>query len=189
MIVMNKIKIGKGTYLYPMPVVIVGANVDNKANFTTVSYVGVIHTNPPLISVTLANSRFSLKGINQNKNFSINIPSVNMVKETDFVGMHSGFKKDKSEIFDYEYGSLKTTPLILNSPLNMECKLNNIIELSSKSSLVIGEILETYAREEVINNGIPDIKKINPLLYTMKDFKYWEVGNEIGNAFCIGKDI
>ena len=52
----------------------------------------------------------------------------------------------------------------------------------------IGEIIETYVNEDLLTDGFPDTKKINPLIYSM-DNNYWEIGDFVGNAFNIGKNI
>ena len=69
----------------------------------------------------------------------------------------------------------------------MECKVIKVIEIYNME-VFIGEIIETYVKEDLLTNGFPDTKKINPLIYSMYN-NYWEIGNFIGNAFNIGKNI
>ncbi|MDU5492768.1 MAG: flavin reductase, partial [Clostridium perfringens] len=85
------------------------------------------------------------------------------------------------------YESNNKIPLIEECPINMECKVTKIIEIYDME-VFIGEIIETYVNEDLLTNGFPDTKKINPLIYSM-DNNYWEIGNFIGNAFNIGKNI
>ena len=100
---MQKIKLGAYPYIYPMPTVIVGTNIDDKPNFITVSYIGIVQHKPPMVSVTLMKSHYSNTGIKENKSFSINIPNTRMVNEADYLGMNSGDSVDKASLFNVFY--------------------------------------------------------------------------------------
>ena len=69
----------------------------------------------------------------------------------------------------------------------MECKVTKIIEIYDME-VFICEIIETYVNQDLLTNGFPDTKKINPLIYSM-DNNYWKIGDFVGNAFNIGKNI
>ncbi len=94
---MVKILMGPQVILGTRPVLLVGANVDDKPNFMTVGACGVASLEPPTISVAIRHSRHTLKGIRQNMTFSVNVPSVDLVKETDYCGLVSGSKVNKVE--------------------------------------------------------------------------------------------
>ena len=137
---MQKIKLGAYPYIYPMPTVLVGTHIDGKPNFITVSYVGIVQHKPAMVSVTLVKGHYSNNGIKKNKSFSINIPDTRMLKKTDFVGMNSGSKIDKASLFTVFYGGLKSVPMIEETPLNLECKLVEVINLQNDSEIFVGEI-------------------------------------------------
>lgn len=182
----EKRKIGAGTYLYPMPTTIVGANVNDKANFIAIAYCGIVQHRPPLIEVGLGKMHYTNSGIKENKTFSVNIPSQDMVVLTDYVGIKSGKVVDKSRLFDVFYGELKTAPMIEEAPLNMECKLVQMLDLNGTHEVFIGEIVQTYVKEEALTEGLPDVTKIKPILFTMHDNNYWKTGEHIGKAWKIG---
>ena len=69
---MDKIQLGPKTLIYPMPVLVVGSNVNGKANFMVAAWGGIANGNPPMISVAIRAQRHTLIGINQNMAFSIN---------------------------------------------------------------------------------------------------------------------
>ncbi len=120
---MSKVTFGPRLLLYPTPAVVIGANVDGKANFMTAAWCGIVNGNPPMISVALQHHRHTLKGIRQSLTFSVNVPSVDLVKETDYCGVASGAKVDKVadcklKVF---YGKLETAPLVDQFPVNLEC--------------------------------------------------------------------
>ncbi len=183
-----KTKLGADTFLYPMPTTLVGANVEGKPNYATVAYCGIVNSSPPLISVGLRRARYTLAGIKENGTFSVNIPSADMVEATDYCGIASGHKVDKSTLFETFYGELETAPMIGECPINMECRLVQTLEFATHDVL-IGEIVEAYTEEQYLTDGVPDIKKIDPILYSTKDSKYWRVGEYLAQAFSVGKKL
>jgi len=185
---MAKIKMENKTLVYPMPAFIIGANVDGKANFMTAAWSGIAASNPPAITVGLQHHRLTLKGMKQNMTFSVNVPSVSQVKETDYVGMVSGAKADKTAIcgFKIYYGRLETAPLIDQCPVNLECRVMHILNLGSHE-LVVGQIEEAYVSEECLTDGKPDVNKIRPFAYAGRN--YIALGEVIAGAFTIGKEL
>jgi flavin reductase (DIM6/NTAB) family NADH-FMN oxidoreductase RutF len=185
----NRVKIGARTFLYPMPTVLVGANVEGKPNYLTAAYCGIVNHQPPMLAVSLHKSHHTNPGIRENGTFSVNIPSTSMVKITDYVGIVSGNELDKSHLFENFYGTLGTAPMIAECPLNLECKLAQVLNLGGTNELYIGEIVETYTQEQFLTNGLPDIKKLDPIIFSMHDNRYWKVGDCLGPAWSIGKDF
>lgn len=182
-----KKKLGGVNLLYPTPTTLVGTTVDGKVNFITISHIGILKAaDPPLISLSMNKTHYSNSGIKSNKTFSVNIPSENLVEQTDYVGMFSGKKHDKSGIFEIFYGRLETAPMIKECPVNMECKLYDIYDISTHD-IFIGEIVETYAEEYVLSEGKVDISRVRPLLYDMTSRKYWTLGRDLANCYDIGK--
>jgi flavin reductase (DIM6/NTAB) family NADH-FMN oxidoreductase RutF len=184
-----KIKLGGMNVLYPTPTVLVGAIVAGKPNFLTIAHIGIVnHAKPFLISMSLGKVHYSNAGIKENKAFSVNLPSENLVVKTDYVGMVSGKKTDKSGVFDIFYGELAKAPLIEACTLNMGCKLYDVYDTPTHE-LFIGEIVETYAEESVLTEGKVDIAKVKPLLFDMSSIKYWSLGEPIANCWNVGKQM
>jgi len=183
---MEKKDIGAKNFWYPMPITLVGANVNGKPNYLTIAFCGMVNLRPPAISVALNKAHYTNSGIRENKTFSVNIPSAEMAKITDYCGLVSGSKVDKSKLFETFYGKLKTAPMIRECPLNLECKLVQTLEFSV-DEVFVGEIIAAYAEERYLTNGLPDIKKINPIVFSMHDNNYWKVGDLVGRAWNIGK--
>jgi len=189
---MSKRKMGTQRPLNPKPVILVGTYLDGKPNFITVSWAGLTSENPPTMLIAIRNIRYSLKGIRENMTFSVNLPSADLVKEADYCGMFSGSETDKARDCNFKifYGNLDTAPLIEQCPVNIECKVYQIIDLEDHS-LIIGEIIETYISEEYFTNGVPDLKKLDPICicafapntegyYKIGDFLgTWGIGNEL----------
>lgn len=185
---MKKLEIGAKTFLYPMPTTLVGANVHGKPNYLTVAYCGIMDYSPPTISVALGKAHYTNIGIKENGTFSVNIPSEELVRVTDYCGLVSGHTVDKSELFETFYGKLGTAPMIRECPLNLECKLIQTLEFSVDEAF-IGEILTAYSEDQYLTDGLPDIKKMNPIVFSMHDNTYWTIGNHLGRAWNIGKEL
>ena len=188
---MVKILMGPTTLIYPMPVLLVGANVDDKPNFMTAAWGGVTNGEPPMLSVAIRPQRHTHKGISQNLTFSVNLPSADLIKETDYCGTASGAKVNKAEAcrFSVFYGKLGNAPLIEQCPINLECKVVHTLKLDSHS-LFIGRVEETHFSESCLTNGKPDIDKIKPFIYTIEPARqYLAFGEVIGQAFHIGREV
>jgi flavin reductase (DIM6/NTAB) family NADH-FMN oxidoreductase RutF len=188
---MSKVAIGARTLLYPLPAVLVGANVDGKPNFSTYAWCGIVNSRPPMLSVAFQHQRHTLKGIKQNGTFSVNIPSTELVKETDYCGLVSGRDTDKVADckFNIFYGKLSHVPLITECPVNIECRAMHILNLGSHE-MVVGQIEEIHVTDSCLTNGEPDVMKIQPFLWvTFPTNQYWTFGKPIAEAFSIGRKL
>ena len=183
---MDKINLGSTIPAYPMPVSLVGACVEGKPNFLAVAWFTMANYKPPSIDITPGKGHYTNPAIKENKTFSVCLPSEDMVEITDYCGIVSGKKTDKSEIFDLFYGELKTAPLIRECPLCMECKLVEIVE-SGQDEIFIGEIVGTYTEERFLTDGKLDFRKMKPLILSQPDTSYWRLGEPVARAWDIGK--
>ncbi len=188
---MGKVIMGRQRFTYLMPAVLVGANVDEKPNFLVVASCGEVNAEPPMISVAIRHHRYTHKGIRQNMTFSVNLPSGDMARETDFCGLVSGSKVNKVAACQFKvfYGKLGSAPLIEQCPVNLECRVAHILDLGTHS-LFIGRIEEAHVTESFLTDGKPDVSKIKPLIYTMApERQYHALGEVIAPAFSIGREL
>lgn len=183
---MSKINIGTNVFTQTMPVTLLGTQTDKKPNFMTLAWVTRVNNKPPLFAVAVNKVHQTNKSIRDNKTFSINIPSQDMIIETDYCGLISAKRNDKSQIFDVFYGELENAPMIIECPLSIECKLHDITELPT-NDLFIGEVVAAYTENKYVTDNNLDIKKINPFVLTMPDNNYWAIGQKVGNAWKDGK--
>jgi flavin reductase (DIM6/NTAB) family NADH-FMN oxidoreductase RutF len=153
-----------------------------------VAWVNRVNSKPPMIAIGINRSHYTPKGILENGSFSINIPGRSMLEVTDYCGLVSGKTIDKSELFELFYGRIPTAPMIVDCPLNMECKLVQAVDLPS-NYFFIGEIVGAYCEERFMTDGKPDIKKVDPFVLTMPDNRYWAIGEHVGGAWSIGKRL
>ena len=188
---MSKVLMGPQTLMYPMPVLLVGSNIDDEPNFMAVAWGGIANGEPPMISVAIRHMRHTLKGISQNGAFSVNIPSADMVREADYCGITSGAKVNKVEACQFEvfYGKLDNAPLIEQCSVNLECKVVHLLDLGSHA-LVVGRIEETHVSQNCLTDGKPDVNKIKPITYIGSPVtRYQALGEVLAKAFSVGREL
>lgn len=181
-----KIGLGAKNCLYPLPTTLVGALVNGKPNYITIAHVGIMDLGS--VSLGMSKVHYTNAGIKANGTFSVNIPSVKMVKETDHCGLVSGKTEDKSALFKTFYGKLKSAPMIEECAVNMECELIKTIDFPTHD-VFIGKIAATYCDEAVLTEGIVDFGKVQPILFVMNDRSYWKLGDKFAKAWDVGKEL
>jgi flavin reductase (DIM6/NTAB) family NADH-FMN oxidoreductase RutF len=182
---MAKKEMGAYNYLYPVPAVLVGSIVNGRINYEMLGNCGIISMHPASLYISSDKKHYTNIGIKENKTFSINIPSVANVIQADYCGLVSGAAKDKSKIFKSFYGKINV-PMIEECPVNIECKVIREFELNGME-IFIGEVVNSYINEECLENDIPNIKKINPLVYGIRN-GYRNIGDWSERDFNIGKE-
>jgi flavin reductase (DIM6/NTAB) family NADH-FMN oxidoreductase RutF len=181
-----KVEVGAKNCLYPLPTTLVGARVNGKPNYITIAHVGIMDLES--ISLGMAKTHYTNAGIKANGTFSVNIPSVKMVKETDYCGLTSGKTQDKAVLFKTFYGKLKTAPMIEECVVNMECQLIKTVDFPNHD-VFVGSIVATYCDETVLTDGVVDFGKVQPILFVMNDRSYWSLGSKFAKAWDIGKEL
>lgn len=185
---MSKIKIDQRFSPYQMPCVIIGTRVDEKPNFMLCTWVSRVNRNPPIWMVSINKKHYTMQGIKKNKMFSMNFPSVELIMKVDYIGITSRKEIDKSSLFNLFYGDSEV-PMIKECTLNIELYVKNLIELSDHF-IVLGTAINSYISESYQTNGVPDIKKMKPIIYTGVEKKptYWGIGEKLGDVFKLGKE-
>jgi flavin reductase (DIM6/NTAB) family NADH-FMN oxidoreductase RutF len=182
---MSKIVIEKNQFCLPWTQTLLGTHVKGKPNFMALDWLTRVNFQPAMLGICVGRGHASNAAVRENGQFSVNIPTVDMVGVTDYCGIVSGEKADKSKLFDVFYGELESAPLIRECPLNIECKLVKNVDLPT-NTFFIGEIVNIYSEEQYLVNGKPDVKKVRPFLLTMPDNRFWSVGEQVGNAWKDG---
>ena len=188
---MPKVQMGAQPMIYPLPVAMIGSHVNNKPNFMTVAWCGVLSSAPPMLSISIGSRNYTQNGIRQNMSFSVNIPSIDLVKEADYCGITSGANADKIKTCGFKvfYGKNSDAPMIEQCPINMECRIVNIYN-SGRSYIIIGQIEETHISDDCLTEGKPDLDKIKPLAYARGTSpRYYALGEIMADAFSVGKKL
>lgn len=164
------------------PVWVIGS-YDNagKANMMTAAWVGICCSKPPCVTVSLRKATYTYQNIMERKAFTVNIPSTNYIKETDYFGTVSGKEVDKLATTGLTSikGEHVDAPYIKEFPVAVECKLVKTVELGLHT-MFIGEIMDV----KMDKNALP-----NMLIFDPKHRNYYSAGENIGKAFSIGTNI
>ena len=176
---MSKVMWKPGTFIYPIPAVMVSCGDMEKSNIITVAWTGIINTNPAMCYISVRPERYSYNIIKETGEFVINLTSENLVFSTDWCGVKSGKNVDKFKEMNLtkEKCNFVNCPAIKESPVSIECKVKEIKELGSHN-MFIAEVLSINAGEEFIDeNGAFDISKCN--LITYANGKYFTLGKKL----------
>jgi len=182
---MAKITIDMNLFCLPWVQTILGTVFEGKPNFMALDWVTRVNYQPPMMGVCVNKGHASHTAILETGEFSINIPTVEMVAVTDYVGIVSGSKTDKSALFRVFYGDLKKAPLIEECPLNIECRLLHAVDLPT-NTFFIGEMVNVFSEERFLTDGKPDAARIRPFILTMPDNRFWALGDVVGHAWKDG---
>lgn len=177
---MSKVIWKPGTFIYPLPVVMVSCGDMNKSNIITVAWTGIVNTDKPMCYISVRKERYSHDIIAKNKEFVINLTNKQLTYATDWCGVRTGAKVDKFKEMHLtkEKGKFVKCPLIKESPVSIECKVVEIKELGSHD-MFMAEILSIDADEKYIDNkGAFDITKCD--LITYANGKYFTLGKQVG---------
>ena len=180
------------TLIYPTPVWLIGTyDQQGKPDAATIAWGGVCSSQPPAVAISLRKPRYTYENIMERKAFTINVPSAEQVIVADYCGIVSGRNTDK-------FTAAKITPVksekvdapyIKEFPMIVECQLIERIEIGIHIHFV-GEIMDVKVEEAMLReDGLPDIMKINPIIYAPENRAYHSVGQYLGMAFSIGKNM
>lgn len=181
---MSKIKVEwkPGNLLYPLPAVMVSCgSTPEEYNIITISWTGTINTNPPMVYISVRPERHSYKILKKNMAFVINLTNEKLAKATDFNGVKSG-----RDINKFEESHLTPVParkvntvIIGESPVNIECKVTQIIPLGSHD-MFVAEVVGVDVDEKYIEQekGTLRLDKANLISYS-HGF-YYLLGKKLG---------
>ena len=185
---MGKVSWKSGTFIYPIPAVMVSCGDMEKSNIITVAWTGILNTNPATVYISVRPTRYSYNIIKETKEFAINLTTTKLARATDWCGVKTGAKVDKFKEMHLtkEKGEFVKCPVIKESPVAIECKVKEIRELGSHH-MFIAEVLSIDADEKYIDEkGAFDISKCNLIAYS--NGHYYSLGRKIGRfGFSVEK--
>ncbi len=183
---MKKIRLDPGPFVLPMPAVLIGAAVNKVPNFMPAAFIGIVNFRPVVVACGLNPAHHTSSGILSNGTFSINLPGADLVEATDWCGLNSGRRTDKSKVFETFAGDLEDAPMIKACRLTAECRLVKTVEFPV-DTVFFGEVASVHVDEAALTDGAPDWARISPLLFTFPDKRYWVLGNHVAQAWSVGK--
>lgn len=177
---MAKVQWKAGTFIYPIPAVMVSCGTMEKSNIITVAWTGIINTNPAMCYISVRPERHSYNIIKENGEFVINLTTEKLAYATDWCGVKSGKDVDKFKEMKLtkESAYFVKAPLIKESPVSVECKVKQIVPLGSHD-MFVAEILSIDADEKYIDEkGAFDISKCNLIAYA--NGGYYPLSDKVG---------
>ena len=177
---MGKVVWKPGTFIYPIPAVMVTSGTMEKSNIMTVAWTGIQNTNPAIVYISVRPERYSYNLIKESKEFAINLTTKELAYATDWCGVKSGAKVDKFKEMNLtkQKANFIKCPLIEESPVSVECKVIEIKELGSHH-MFVAEVLSIDADEKYIDEkGAFDISKCDLIAYA--NGGYYELGQKLG---------
>jgi len=185
---MSKVTWKPGTFLYPLPAVMVSCGSMDNSNIITVAWTGIINTDPAMVYISVRPSRYSYNIIKESGEFVINLTNKDLAYATDWCGVKTGANVDKFKEMKLtkEIGKFVKCPMIKESPVSVECKVKEIRELGSHH-MFVAEILAINADEKYIDErGAFDISKCDLIAYS--NGNYYSLGKKIGRfGFSVQK--
>jgi flavin reductase (DIM6/NTAB) family NADH-FMN oxidoreductase RutF len=178
-----------GTFVYPIPAVLVSCG-DSEVNYNliTVAWTGTICTDPPMAYISLRPERYSYDIIKKNKEFVINLTTEALARATDYCGVKSGrdVNKFKEMKLTPQKASHVKAPLIEESPVNIECKVVDMLELGSHH-MFIGEVLAINIDDQYMDHSNKfHFDKSNPICYSHG--QYYGLQKSLGKfGFSVAK--
>ena len=178
-----------GNMLYPLPVVLVSM-ADEKGNYNiiTIAWAGTVCTNPPMVSISLRPERYSYRILKETGEFVINLTTKTLVYATDYCGVKSG--RDVDKFRDLGLTPLPAghvaAPLIGESPVNIECKVRQIMPLGSHH-MFLADVAAVHADEKYMDEKHKfHLEKADPIVYSHG--AYYACGEQLGVfGYCVRK--
>ena len=177
---MGKITWKGGTFVYPLPAVMVSCGDMKNSNIITVAWTGIINTNPAMCYISVRPERFSHELIKKNGEFVINLTTKELARATDWCGVKSGrdFDKFKEMGLTKEKATIVKSPMIAESPISVECKVDKIVPLGSHD-MITAKIVAINVSDKFVNGkGAFDISKCDLMAYA--NGGYYPLGKKIG---------
>ena len=189
---MSKKTLGAVPLVYPIPIVLVGSMVNDRANFTEVGDCAVMGINPALVTISLAATHHSTGGVDAHGEFSINFPNTDLIAKADYCGIVSGRDVDKSRLFTVFAGELAHAPLIEECPVGLECRVLETVQIKHRR-IFIAEVVQCHIDETYVEacddrKSVASLRRLDPLIYAL-DNRYYKIGDPIGTGYAEGRSL
>lgn len=182
---------GSKPYLFPMPTYMIGTyNEDNTPDVMMMAWGGICAED--MVALNLEADHKTVANLKSRKAFTLAIPGVDTIKESDYLGIVSSNKvanKFKNSGLSYIESQLVDAPIIVQYPVTLECE---VVEMQQQpyGLRVLGKIVNVRADDKVLDaNGNIDVAKINAFVFDQVKYGYYSIGEKIGQAWHSGADL
>ena len=164
----------------PLPPTLVTCRDGEKENVFTVAWTGILNTQPPITYISVRPERYSYAMIASSGEFVINLATQELVRAVDLCGVKSGRNLDKFELtgLTTEKASKVSAPIIVQSPVNIECKVRDIVKLGTHDMFIADIVALDIANELIDDKGRLALEKAGLIAYSHGG--YFELGRKLG---------
>jgi len=169
-----------GTMLYPIPPVMVSCGTMEKPNVLTVAWTGIVCSDPAMTYISVRPERYSYELIKKSGEFVINLTTESLIWTADYCGVKSGRDINKFDLSSITAAAATQTgaPLIVESPINIECRVDRILQLGSHD-MFLSKILAINADEKLLDSkGVLHLEKAG--LVATSHGRYFALGRQLG---------
>ena len=177
---MGKVMWKPGTFVYPIPAVMVSCGDMEKSNIITVAWTGILNTDPAMVYISVRPNRYSYNLIKEQGEFVINLTTKDLVQQTDWCGVRSGkdYDKFKEMKLTKEKADFVKVPMIAESPVSIECKVRQVLELGSHH-MFLADVLAVHADPQYMDEKKKfHLNDAKPLVYSHGE--YLGIGKKLG---------
>ena len=169
-----------GTMLNPVPAVMVSCGNGSRHNIITIAWTGIINSDPPMTYISVKKERYSHDLIKESGEFVINLPTRELVKAVDWCGVKTGRKVDKFKEMHLtaEPSAKVSAPLLAESPVNIECKVREVVSLGTHDMFIADIVGLDVAKELLDEKGKLCLDKAGLLAYAHGE--YYGLGKKLG---------
>ena len=163
--------------LYPVPAVLVSvADSAGNDNLITIAWTGTVCSDPAMTYISVRKERYSHHMLKENKEFVINLVSKEICRAADFCSVRSGCDLDKFEAtgLTREKASTVNVPLVKESPVNIECKVTQVLELGSHD-MFLAKVTAVQVDESLLDEkGKLDLNKAHLVAYSHGEYQTFD---------------
>ncbi len=179
---MGRVTFKPGNMLYPLPAVLVTVrDTQGEDNIFTAAWTGTVCTNPPMLYISVRPGRHSYKALKETGAFAVNLTNRALVRQTDYCGVRSGRDENKFETTGLRVMEADkiNCPVLAVSPVAIECRTKEIIELGSHH-MFLADVVNVTADERYFDeNGTFHLDRADPIVYSHGS--YYELGRALGS--------
>lgn len=176
---MSKIQLKGATLLAPLPVVMATVGEYDKSNIITIAWTGVVNSEPPRVYISVRHNRYSYEILKNSREFVINFTDEKLLAACDYCGIRSGREMDKfAEMkLTKQKANIVSTAMILESPINLECKVFDVLNLGSHD-MFLADVVAVDVDESIMTDGKIDYAKARLVNY--QHGEYYATGKHLG---------
>ncbi|MBR2975073.1 MAG: flavin reductase family protein [Clostridia bacterium] len=176
---MAKVQLKGSVMMGPLPAVMASVGTMESSNVITIAWTGVLCSNPPRVYISVRPERHSYQILHDTKQFVINLASKPLTAAVDYCGFKSGRDVDKfAEMgFTKQPAAFVDCPMIAESPINLECKVFDVVNLGSHD-VFMADVVAVHVDESIMVDGKVDFAKAGLINY--QHGEYYANGKHLG---------